>query len=103
MISVKLHKSYRTMVTVCDSNLIGKRFEEAIEKGIKQLDIRENFYKGEEVSHEKALQIIKFQSKEDATFNIVGPESIKAAKEAGIIDEEGIGEIDSVPYALVLA
>lgn len=103
MISVKLHKAYRTMVTVCDSNLIGKRFEEDIEQGIKQLDIRESFYKGEEVSHEKALQIIKFQSKEDATFNIVGPESVKAAKEAGIIDEEGIGKIDSVPYALILS
>ena len=103
MISIKLHKSYRAIVTVCDSNLIGKRFEEDIEQGIKQLDIRESFYKGEEVSHEKALQIIKFQSKEDATFNIVGPESVKAAKEAGIIDEEGIGKIDSVPYALILS
>ena len=102
MIFVKLHKSYRTIVAICDSDLIGKKFEEEIEKGIKQLDIRENFYKGEETSYEKAVDIMKFQSKEDATFNVVGKESVKAALEAGIIDKGGIGKIKEIPYALVL-
>jgi hypothetical protein len=102
MIFVKLHKSYRTVVAICDSNLIGKKFEEETKKGTKQLDIRENFYKNEEISYEKAVDLMKFQSKEDATFNIVGQESIKAAMDAGIITEQGIEKIDGVPYALVL-
>ena len=102
MISIKLHKSYRTLVAVCDSELIGKRFEEEFEKGIKQLDLRENFYKNEELSYKEVIELMKSQAKEDATFNIVGRESVKAAKEAGIIKEEGIGKIQDIPYALVL-
>ena len=102
MIFVKIHKSYRTVVAVCDSDLIGKKFEEEFEKGIKQLDLRENFYKNEELSYKEVLELIKEQAKEDATFNIVGKDSIKAALEAGIIDKSGIGKISGIPYALVL-
>ena len=40
--------------------------------------------------------------KEDATFNIVGKESIKAALDAGIIQEHGITKIDNIPIALGL-
>jgi hypothetical protein len=106
MLFIKLHKSYRCVIAICDSGLIGKTFEETFQKDseqfTKQLDIKESFYKGEPISPEKAIELMKFQSKEDATFNIVGPESIKAALEAEIITEQGIGKIDGVPYALVL-
>lgn len=106
MICVKIHRSYRDVVAICDSELLGKRFEEPFQDSsgqqIKQLDIRESFYKGEETDHQKAVSFIKSQAKEDATFNIVGPDSIKAALEAGIIKKEGIDKIDGVPYALSL-
>jgi len=95
---IKIHKSYRTVVALCDSNLIGKLFEE----GLKQLDVRESFYKGEEKPKEEIVRILKFQKGEDATFNIVGPESIEVAKEAGIINEDSISETDGIPYALSL-
>ena len=48
---VKIHNSYRKVVAVCDSDIIGKRFDE----GKRQLDIRENFYKGDEVNEEEAI------------------------------------------------
>lgn len=99
---VKIHKSYRIVVAICDSNLIGKKFEEKFDKGIKQLYLRENFYKGEEKTYKETLDIIKKQVMEDATFNIVGEESVKAAKEAGIITKKGIKKIQGIPYALVL-
>jgi|TARA_Y100000310_G_C20573538_1_gene759296 hypothetical protein len=99
---IKIHKSHRTLVAVCDSNLIGKKFEEEFEKGVKQLDITENFYKGEEKSYSEVLEIMKTQSVEDSTFNIVGPESIKAAEEAGIIPKNSYLTIQEIPYALVL-
>jgi hypothetical protein len=41
-------------------------------------------------------------NKEDATFNIVGKESIKTALEAGIIKESGIIKIQDIPIALIL-
>ena len=95
---VKIHKSYRTVVAVCDSELIGKKFEE----GIIQLDVRKNFYKGEEKSFDELVELFKFQKAEDATFNIVGEDSIKAAKKAGLISNEGIKYVEKVPYSLVL-
>lgn len=95
---VKVHKSYRTVVAVCDSKLLGKKFEE----GIKQLDIRESFYKGEEKSFDELVELFKFQKAEDATFNIVGKDSIRAAKKARLISDEGIKYIEKIPYTLVL-
>lgn len=95
---IKIHKSYRIIVALCDSNLLGKRFEE----DIKQLDVRESFYKGEEKSKEEIIKILKFQKDEDATFNIVGPESVEVAKEAGIITDKAVAFTQEIPYSLVL-
>jgi len=85
--------------------LRGKRFEEPFEKGIKQLDVKESFYKGKEgkkVSKEELLDIIKSFSVEDSTFNIVGEKSIQVALEAGMISEKEVGKIQDIPFALVL-
>ena len=71
----KLHKSYRNVVAICDTELLGKTFEE----GKSYLDIKESFYKGEELDKIEIKKRIDFYSKEDATFNIVGKESIKVA------------------------
>ena len=95
---VKIIKSYRIIVTVCDSNLIGKK----LEQGKFQLDLKENFFKGDEKSKQEAIEIIRKMSDEDATFNIVGQESVDAALEAGIINKDGIKTIQNVPFALVL-
>ena len=99
MISIKIHQSYRTVVAICDLDLIGKKFEE----GIRQLDLRENFYKDQELDKEEAVKIIKYQSNEDATFNIVGKESIDASIEAGLITKDHVDFIDNIPFTLVLA
>lgn len=93
---LKIHKSYRTVVALCDSNLIGKKFEEKI----YQLHITENFYNGEEINKEEAIKTLRKQAMEDATFNIAGEEAIKTALEAGIIQEGNIGRIHNIPYAL---
>ncbi len=95
---VRIIKTYRDVVVICDSELIGKKFEE----GKFQLDIKESFFKGEETSEEQAIQIIKKMSKEDATFNIVGEKSVDCALKAEIITNEGIKKIQGVPFALVL-
>ena len=95
---VKIQKSYRDIVAICDSGLLGKRFEQ----GKFQLDIKESFYRGEEKTKTEVLDIIKNMSAEDATFNIVGKESTDTALKAGIISQKGIKEISGIPFALVL-
>ena len=79
---IKIHKAYRTIVTVCDSNLIGKTFEQ----GIKQIEIRENFFKGDEKNKHEVIEILKQMDKEDATFNLVGNEYILIGKwDTGVV------------------
>lgn len=92
-------RSYRDVVALCDKELLGKYFEE----GDFQLDIKETFYKGELTDEAKAIEILKFQSNEDATFNIVGEKSVKTALLAGIINKDSIKKISGIPFALVLA
>ena len=98
MISIKIHRSYRNVVAACDSELIGKKFEE----GKLQLDIRENFYKNQEVSEEELKRILILQAKEDSTFNIIGEKAIKVALEVGIIDEDSVSHVNKIPFALTL-
>jgi len=94
----KIHKSYRDIVAVCDSDLIGKVFEEKE----FQLYVKESFYKDKEVSGQELKQLIEEMSREDAIFNFVGSESIQTALEIGIIKKEGIKKIQDVPFAMVL-
>jgi len=98
MIFVKVIKTYRDVVAACDSELLGKTFEE----DKFQLDVKESFYKGEEKSEVEAIDLFRFMLAEDATFNIVGKKATQAAIKAGIISEESIGEIAGIPFALVL-
>ena len=95
---VKLIKTYRDIVAICDTDLLGKTFEE----NKFQLDVKESFFKGDEKSKEETIEIIKNMAKEDATFNIIGEESVQAAIEAGLITKEGTKKIKGIPFALVL-
>lgn len=95
---VNIIKSYRDVVAICDKELLGKKFEE----GKFQLDIKENFYKGEEVDEKASIEIMKKMSAEDATFNIVGEKSINAALKAGIISIKEIRKIKGIPFAMIL-
>lgn len=106
---VNIIKSYRDVVAVCDSDLLGKRFEEPFDAGngevVRQLDVKENFYKGaegKEVSESELMEIMQSFKREDATFNIVGKNSINAAVRAGILAEESIDKINEIPFALIL-
>jgi hypothetical protein len=98
MFFINIINSYRNIVAICDKELLGKVFEE--EKF--QLDVKESFYKGKEVSEEELIKIINNLSREDATFNIVGKNSVNIALKTGVINKEGIKEIEGIPFAMVL-
>ncbi len=95
---IKIHRSYRNVVALCDADLIGKKFEE----GKKQLDVRENFYKDKEITKEEAVKLLRRQANEDSTFNIVGKKSVQAAIEAGLITKQSIHKIKNIPFTLIL-
>jgi hypothetical protein len=95
---IKIHNSYRRIVAICDNELVGKKLEE----GQRVIDIRESFYKGEEKNEEEILNILEEYSGDDATFNIVGENSVKIALKSGLIQPEGVVKIQGIPVALVL-
>lgn len=99
---INIIKSYRDVVALCDKELLGQTFED----GDFQIHVKENFYKGkpenQTVSRAEVHELLDKYSAEDATFNIVGAKSVEVAKEADIITDKDIGEIEGVPFALVL-
>jgi len=97
-ILLKVHDSYRTVVAICDKELLGKLFTE----GEKQLDLTGKFFQGDEIDEGEAKKEIEKCLREDATFNIVGENSVNLAKEIGMINDSGIIKIDGIPFALVL-
>ena len=95
---VKIHKSYRNVVAVCDANLLGKTFED----GKFQLDVKETFFNGDKFLEKELIELMKDLKKEDSTFNIIGRKSTQAAIKAGLILESSVGKIQGIPFALVL-
>lgn len=95
---VKIHEAYRKIIAICDSELIGKKFE----RDNLQLDVKEGFFGGKDLKEPQVLAIIEDGKKEDACFNIVGKESIKTAIKAGIVSENSIIKIQGIPHALSL-
>ncbi|MDP2672781.1 MAG: DUF424 family protein [Nanoarchaeota archaeon] len=95
---VNIIKSYRNTIAICDSELLGKYFEE----DIFQLDVKESFYKGIKKTEQEVIQIIIDMKSEDATFNIVGERSTNCAIKAGLISEDSIRKIQGIPFVLVL-
>ena len=78
------------MVNVCDETLLGNE--------IGSVKVSEYFYKGELVDAEKMLSEIQ----EGTLVNLFGNDCVKLALEAGIVNKEGIKEIQGVKHAIVL-
>ncbi len=89
---VKVHKTQdgRKVVAICDSDLIGKKFEE----GKLQLDLNSSFYKGEEMSEEKVVELVRGS----CTVNIVGEKSTGLAIKLGIVGKDSIIKINNIPH-----
>ena len=98
MLKIKIHEAYRKIIALADSELIGKKFVD----GNLQLDIKESFYDGEEISEQKVIDLLRCADADDASFNIVGKRAVNAALEAGIIGKSGVIKIKGIPHALGL-
>ena len=92
MVLVKLHKKDgRILVAVCDSDLLGKKFEE----GQVQLDLTGDFYSGEEKDLDEAGDIIRNADH----VNLVGEKSVHLGTHEGVIDASNIRKVQGIPYA----
>ena len=95
---VKVIQTYRDIVAICDSELLGKIFEQ----GKFQIDVKESFFKGEEMNKSQTIEVIKDMAMEDATFNIIGKKSVECAIEAGLVSKESVKVIQGIPFVLIL-
>ena len=89
---VKVHKkNEKTLVAVCDNDLIGKKFEE----GELQLDLTSDFYAGQDLDVKETGDLIRNAN----MVNFVGKEAIKLGINEGIIEEDHIKKIAGIPHA----
>lgn len=89
----KLHKSKdnRVVVAVCDSELLGKKFEE----GNKQLDMTSDFFNGEEKDDLAIGDLIRNAD----SVNLVGEKAVKLGIDDGVVEEGHVKKIAGIPYA----
>jgi hypothetical protein len=90
---VKIHKNNngQIILAVCDSELLGKKFEE----GKKQLDLSSDFYAGEKRSEKDVSGLMR----NSYIINLVGKKSTGLAIKDGLITQNNICEICKIPYA----
>ncbi len=93
---VKIHKVERgkMFLAVCDSELIGKKFED----DNKQLDLTSDFYKGDEKTDQEICDLMR----NSYIMNLVGEKTTKLALKEEIIINENIKRIANIPYAQVV-
>jgi len=88
----KVHKKdEKTVVAVCDDELLGKKFEE----GNLQLDLSSDFYKGNKLSDKEIGDLVR---NADAV-NLVGERAVALGIAEGIIEQKHIIKIKGIPHA----
>ena len=96
MIYLKLHSTENgNMLAMCDSGLIDK----VVSEGDVEINLKDysDFYKGQLLSREAALELVK---KEDiVSANVVGTEAVKVALEKKIIEKGNVRKVSRIPYA----
>jgi len=80
------------MLNICDSELLGR----TLNRGSFTLKISEKYY-AEKVEKEEAQEMLKRSD----NINMVGKEIISLSVDMGIGTQNGVKEIDGVPFLVV--
>ncbi len=89
---IKIHKREdRTIVAVCDSDLLGRKFAE----GDRQLDLTSDFYKGDERDDKDVGDLIRNAD----IVNLVGPKAVAIGLQEEVITQDHIVTIAGIPHA----
>ena len=81
------------MLNICDAPLLGKN----VVKDSFSLNISKSYYGEKLVEKDEAEDLLKKCS----TVNMVGKETVSLSVSLGIGSEQGVKEIDGVPFLLV--
>jgi hypothetical protein len=89
---VKIHKrENRTVLAVCDSDLVGRKFTE----GDRQLDLSGDFYKGEERTDKDVGDLLRNAD----IVNLVGEKSVAIGIQEEVITQDHVITIAGIPHA----
>ena len=80
----------RLILTVCDKEIIGKKFETPDLK----LDLGSDFYKGKEKTEKEIVKLFE----QAYMVNLVGRESVELGLKSKIISKKDIIYIEKIPY-----
>ncbi len=80
----------RLILTVCDKEIIGKKFE----TNELKLDLSSDFYKGKEKTEKEIIKLFE----QAYMVNLVGQKSVKLGLKSKIISEKDIIKIKNIPY-----
>ena len=94
MFSARLinHKD-TNMLNICDADLLGR----TLNRGNITLKISEKYYGEKVVEKEEAESLLK---KSDS-INMVGKKIISLSTDIGVGSQEGVKEIDGIPFLIV--
>jgi len=89
---VKFHtRGDRTVVAICDKDLIGKKLED--KKAC--IEITKRFYKGEKKTEKEIAVILQ----EATNINMIGKKTIALAIKQGVLTKDSIKKIKGIPHA----
>jgi len=81
------------MLNICDTDLLGR----TLNRGNLTLKISEKYYGEKVVEKEEAESLLK----ESSSINMVGKEIISLSTDIGVGSQEGVKEIDGIPFLIV--
>ena len=81
------------MLNICDTELLGR----TLNKGSFTLKISEKYYAQKVVEKEEAKDLLRRSN----NINMVGKEIISLSVDMGIGSQNGVKEIDGIPFLLV--
>jgi len=81
------------MLNICDADLLGR----TLNRGNFTLKISEKYYAQKVVEKEEAKDLLRRAN----NINMVGKEIISLSVDMGIGSQEGVKEIDGVPFLIV--
>ena len=94
MFSIRLIRHKDTnMLNICDSDLLGK----TLNRDNFTLKISEKYYAQKVVEKEEAEDLLRSSN----NINMVGKEIISLCVNMGIGSQEGVKEIDGIPFLIV--
>ncbi|MBW2967719.1 DUF424 family protein [Candidatus Woesearchaeota archaeon] len=92
-IIIKTHSTPNgPLIAMCDSDILGKTFEE----GDRQLNLDTIFYRGEEKDEDSVEALLK---RDAYVVNAVGKESVALLSRLGLITANHIITIAGIPHA----